>query len=75
MRPIASYRDWRNDVDDRLYRIYCITIEDAGIDEDRLVRHWQSNESPCAFVRGFGDKHDLISRASVGLPTFVKPSS
>jgi len=45
-----TYRDWRDAVDQRLYQIYCITIEDAGIDEEYLIDHWQSNEAPFDFV-------------------------
>jgi hypothetical protein len=54
-----SYRDWREAVDRRLHQIYCITIEDAGIDEEYLIDHWQSNEAPLDFVEWFGNKFDL----------------
>jgi hypothetical protein len=53
------YRDWRDAVDQRLHQIYCITIEDAGIDEEYLIDHWQSNEAPFDFVEWFGNKYDL----------------
>jgi hypothetical protein len=49
------YRDWRDAVDRRLHQIYCITIEDAGIDEEYLIDHWQSNEAPFEFVEWFGN--------------------
>jgi hypothetical protein len=54
-----SYRDWRDAVDQRLHQIYCITIEDAGFDEEYLMDHWKSNEAPFEFVEWFGNKHDL----------------
>jgi hypothetical protein len=54
-----QYRDWRDAVDRRLHQIYCITIEDAGIDEEYLIDHWQSNEAPFEFVEWFGNKYDL----------------
>jgi hypothetical protein len=55
-----SYRDWRDAVDKRLHQIYCITIEDAGIDEEYLIDHWQSNEAPFDW---FGNKFDLTPRS------------
>jgi hypothetical protein len=54
-----QYRDWRDAVDRRLHQIYCITIEDADIDEEYLIDHWQSNEAPFEFVEWFGNKYDL----------------
>jgi hypothetical protein len=47
-----SYCDWRESVDKRLHQTYCITIEDAGFDEDYLVNHWRSKEAPFEFVSG-----------------------
>ncbi|MCU1283584.1 MAG: hypothetical protein JWM53_7130 [bacterium] len=38
-----SYREWRDAVDRRLHQIYCITIEDAGFDEDYLINHSFNN--------------------------------
>ncbi len=63
-----SYRDWRDAVDQRLHEIYCITIEDAGFDEEYLVGHWQSNEAPFEFVEWFGNKYDLDPISSLVLP-------
>jgi hypothetical protein len=60
-----SYRDWRDAVHRRLLQIYCITIEDAGIDEGYLVCHWQSNEAPFEFVEWYGNKYDLDPMASL----------
>jgi hypothetical protein len=51
-----SYRDWRDTVDVRLHQIYCITIEDAGFDEEYLINHWQSDETPFEFVEWYGHK-------------------
>ncbi len=63
----GSYRDWREAVDRHLHRNYCITIEDAGMDEDYIVRHWQSNETPSEFIEWVGNKYDLTSACEVGL--------
>ena len=54
-----SYDDWRCQVNECLQEIYCITIEDAGFDEEYLVRQWQLNEMPHEFVEWFGNKYDL----------------
>jgi hypothetical protein len=54
-----SYCDWRDAVDQRLKQIYCITIEDAGIDEASLISHWRTNEDTFDFVEWFGNKYDL----------------
>jgi hypothetical protein len=59
------YRDWRDAVDKRLHQIYCITIADAGIDEEYLIDHWQSNEASFDFVEWFGNKYDLTPRSDI----------
>ena len=56
------YPEWRDAVDERLLEIYCITIADAGFDEEYLTDHWQSNEGPFEFVEWFGNKYDLDTR-------------
>jgi hypothetical protein len=53
------YHAWREAVDEHLRQFYCITIEDAGFDEEYLLDHWRSNEAPLEFVRWFGNKYDL----------------
>ena len=63
-----SYGDWRNAVDERLQEIYCITIEDAGVDEDYLIKHWQSDEAAFEFVEWYGNKYDLDPVTTVYLP-------
>ena len=63
----SSYREWRDAVDRRLHQVYCITIEDAGFNEDYLISHWQSNKSSSEFVEWFGEKNDLTSASEVGL--------
>ena len=62
-----GYRDWRAAVDRCLREVYCITIGDAGCDEDYLVNHWQSNETPAEFVDWYGNKYDLDPVASLVL--------
>src|SRR5436190_71993 len=52
------YGDWRNTVDECLFQIYCIGIEDAGLDEPYLTDHWRSNTAPRVFVEWFRNKID-----------------
>lgn len=65
------YRDWRLAVDQRLHQIYCITIEDASIDEGYLIDRWQSNDAPLDFVEWFGNKYDLDAISLLVLPAEV----
>lgn len=53
------YLDWRDAVNKRLHQIYCITIEDAGFNEEYLIDRWQSDERPFDFVEWFVNKYDL----------------
>jgi hypothetical protein len=63
-----SYRDWRVAVDIRLHQIYCITIADAGIDEEYLIDRWSPDEEPLDFVEWFGNKYDLDP-----IPSYIRP--
>jgi hypothetical protein len=63
-----SYREWRTAVDERLAAIYCITIEDAGLDEGYLIEHWESDESAFEFVEWYGNKYDLDPVTTIYLP-------
>ena len=56
------YLSWRVAVDRFLQEAYCITIDDAGFDEEYLSRHWITNETPSDFVEWFGNKYDLDRR-------------
>jgi hypothetical protein len=62
------YSDWRNAVDSRLREIYSITIEDAGLDEEYLMKHWQSDEAALEFVEWYGEKYDLDPVTTIYLP-------
>ena len=62
----GRYLSWRAAVDQQLREIYCITIKDAGFDEEYMIRHWRSNETPADFIKWFGNKYDLDRRPSVG---------
>ncbi|CAN5228979.1 hypothetical protein BH10PSE11_BH10PSE11_34210 [soil metagenome] len=58
----SSFKDWCSAVDHRLQDIYCITLVDAGIDDERLIDHWTSYDTPSEFVGWFGTKYDLDTK-------------
>lgn len=60
-----AFAGWRSAVDARLLHVYAITIDEAGIDEDRLISHWEMKRSPYEFVEWFGVKYGLTSRDEV----------
>ncbi|MCC8982263.1 hypothetical protein [Bradyrhizobium acaciae] len=62
MATDQGYLGWRGAVDQRLTDIYCITIEDAGLDEEYLQRNWKSKQTPTEFVEWLGNKFDLDRR-------------
>jgi len=64
MAADEKYLSWRTAVDQQLREIYCMTIEDAGFDEEYINRHWQSSETPVELVEWFGNKYDLDRRPS-----------
>lgn len=51
---------WAQEVDELLRRDWCISVADAGIDDEELDRHWRDGETPAAFVAWFAEKYDLI---------------
>jgi hypothetical protein len=55
----SSFTERRSAVDRRIKEIYAITIDDAGIADDHLKSHWQTEQSPNEFVEWFGMKFDL----------------
>jgi hypothetical protein len=63
----VGFTKWRAAVDRRLEEIYLITIDDAGIDDDLLMSHWEDKEPPFEFVLWFGNKYDLDPKSAIGL--------
>jgi hypothetical protein len=62
-----SFQEWRNAVDRRLEDIYITTIDDAGIENERLTSHWEMKQSPWEFVEWFGNKYDLDPKSAIWL--------
>ena len=57
--PGSPYAAWKSAVDKCLKSQYAITIEDAGLDDYALIRHWHASEQPKEFVQWYGIKYDL----------------
>jgi len=62
-----SFPKWRRAIDQRLGEVYIITIDDAGIDDDMLLSHWQMKQPPYEFVEWYGVKYDLDPKTSYWL--------
>lgn len=62
-----SFAEWRRAVNRRLKDVYVITIDDAGIDHDRLSSHWEMKQPPYEFVEWFANKYDLDPKSAFGL--------
>lgn len=56
---------WKKLVGELLLREYAITLNDAGLDDDELERHYNSQRDPADFVRWFATKYDLTSRSEL----------
>jgi len=62
-----SFAKWRSAVSRRLKDVYLITIDDAGIDDERLSSHWQMKQPLYEFVEWFATKYDLDPKSAFGL--------
>jgi len=51
---------WIKAVDRQMRRDWCISVADAGLDENDLRRYWLTGDDPAAFVAWFAEKYDLI---------------
>lgn len=57
---MIGHKDWGRAVDKLLRRDWCLSVVDAGIDDEQLSRAWIDGETPEAFVAWFAEKYDLI---------------
>lgn len=55
-----DHSKWVRTVNRLLRRDWCLSVADAGIDEDQLTRAWREGDDPAAFVTWFAEKYDLI---------------
>jgi hypothetical protein len=62
-----GFQEWRNAVEHRLKDLYITTIDDVGIEDERLTSHWKMKQSPWEFVEWFGNKYDLDPKSAFGL--------
>lgn len=57
---LMNRANWVWTVDRLLRREWCLSVADAGIDDEQLTRAWREGEDPAAFVAWFAEKYDLI---------------
>lgn len=51
---------WAAHVDRLMQRDWCLSIADAGLSDDDLVRYWRDGDEPAEFVAWFAEKYDLV---------------
>jgi len=56
---IKQFSMWKREVDRLMLSEYAITIDEAGIDDAALQRHWETWKHAKEFVEWFGIKYDL----------------
>lgn len=59
MASPLSRQSWTVAVDRLLKRDWCVSVNDAGLDDEDLTRHWRDGGTPEAFVAWFAEKYDL----------------
>jgi len=62
-----SFAKWRAAVNRRLKKIYVITINDAGIDDEFLMSHWKMKQAHTSLSSGLGTNTTSIQNQRVGL--------
>lgn len=56
---------WAKRVGQLLEREYAVTLDDAGLDQEVLDRHYDERSNPADFVRWFAAKFDLVSKSEL----------
>lgn len=64
----APFRAWRREADYALRRGWAIGLEDVGISDEELLKHFQDGAPAAEFVEWFARKYDLIDFSEVKLP-------
>jgi hypothetical protein len=54
-----GFDNWREQVDRIFLKEYGIDLEDAGADDESLIKAFDDDETPKEFVEWFGNKYDL----------------
>ena len=62
------FRAWRREADYVLRRGWAIGLEDAGISDQELLKHFQDGAPAAEFAEWFAEKYDLIDFSEVRLP-------
>jgi hypothetical protein len=62
------FRAWRQAANYALRRGWAIGLEDAGISDEELLKHFQDGVRAAEFAQWFAEKYDLIDFSEVRLP-------
>lgn len=55
----AACAKWLIEVDRLMKRDWYIDTDDAGLDDEDVIRYWKAGDSPEEFVTWFAEKRDL----------------
>jgi hypothetical protein len=69
-----DFSHWTSQANTLLTEKYAIDIQDAGLDDVYLARHYHQGCSPVDFVDWFAKKHDLIPLDSFWINGLVERS-
>ncbi len=50
---------WLVEVDRLMKRDWFIDSDDAGLDDEQVLRYWRYGDTPAEFVAWFAEKYDL----------------
>lgn len=57
---VMGFAVWKGHVSSVMRARFLIDIKDAGLEDDRLLKSYRSQESPEEFVIRFGEKYGLL---------------
>ncbi|MCC5981874.1 MAG: hypothetical protein JJU26_09175 [Oceanicaulis sp.] len=61
MSKPQSFDSWREEAEAHLMSQYCINLNDAGLDDDRLRQEFAESRDPADVIYDFARKFDLTS--------------
>jgi hypothetical protein len=68
MKSAPIFAEWRAQAEACLLAQYCIDLNDAGLDDDRLLKEYALATDPAEFIDHVARKFNLTSRYDVRIP-------
>ena len=59
MAQRVGFKTWRAALDRFMISDWCLSIDDSGVDDERLMQGFQNGTSPREYSKWFGEKYDL----------------